>query len=87
MSKTSVITARIDEGTLQLVDRIVSAQGRTRAWFIARAVQRYAEAEGEYLVFVQEGIDALDRGEVVPHDEVMAELDRLIMTQEARCVK
>jgi predicted transcriptional regulator len=87
MSKTSVITARIDEGTLQLVDRIVSAQGRTRAWFIARAVQQYAEAEGEYLVFVQEGIDALDRGEVVPHNEVMAELDRLIMTQEARCVK
>jgi predicted transcriptional regulator len=85
MSK--VVTARIDEGTLQLVDRIASAQGRTRAWFVAKAVQQFAESEAEYLAFVQEGIDALDQGESVPHDEVMAELDSMIAEQEARCAR
>lgn len=87
MSKSAVITARVNEETLQLVDRIASAQGRTRAWFVARAVQQFAEAESEYLAFVQEGIDALDNGDTVPHEEVMAELDGFITEQEARCVK
>ena len=86
MSKSAVITARVDEDTLRLVDRVAKAQGRTRAWFVANAVQRFAEAEAGYLAFVQEGIDALDRGDSVPHDEVMAELDGMIEDFQARCV-
>ncbi len=87
MSKTAVITARVDEDTLELVDRVAKAKGRSRAWFVANAVQRFAESEAEYLAFVQEGIDALDRGESIPHEEVMAELDAMIAEQQARCGK
>jgi predicted transcriptional regulator len=87
MSKTAVITARVDEDTLELVDRVAKAKGRSRAWFVANAVQRFAESEAEYLAFVQEGIDALDRGESIPHEEVMAELDAVIAEQQARCAK
>jgi predicted transcriptional regulator len=87
MSKSAVITARVDEGTLELVDRVAKAKGRSRAWFVANAVQRFAESEAEYLAFVQEGIDALDRGESIPHDEVMAELDEMIADFQARCAK
>lgn len=35
--------------------------------------------------FVQEGIDAIERGDVVPHDDIMAELDAMIATHRARC--
>lgn len=87
MNKTAVITARVDQETLQLVDRIVLAKGRTRAWFVSRAVQQFAEAEAEYLAFVQEGIDALDRGDTVSHEEVMAELGGMIANLEAQCAK
>jgi predicted transcriptional regulator len=87
MGKSAVITARVDEATLELVDRLASSQGRTRAWFIAKAVQQFAESEAEYLAFVQEGIDALDRGDDVAHEEVMAELDTFIAEQEARCAQ
>ncbi len=74
MSKTSVITARLDQDTLDLVDKVAGAQGRTRSWFAAHAIREAAEREAEYLAFVQEGIDAADRGELTPHDEVFARL-------------
>src|SRR3546814_3644890 len=73
MSKTSVITARIDADTLDLVDRIAAAQGRSRSWFAAEAVRRMAEEEAAFLAFVQAGIDSADRGELIPQEEVRSE--------------
>lgn len=78
MSKSAVITTRIDQETLDLVDRLSKVHGRSRAWFAARAIRRVAETEGDFLAFVQEGIDAADRGDLVPHEQVVAELDAMI---------
>jgi predicted transcriptional regulator len=74
MSKTAVVTARLDAETLALVDKVAKAQGRSRAWFAAQAIQRVAEREADFLAFVQEGIDAADRGELIPHEEVFREI-------------
>ena len=70
MSKSAVITARIDEETLKLVDRVSKAHGRSRASFAAQAIRQIAEKEAELLAFVQEGIDAADRGDLIPQEEV-----------------
>jgi predicted transcriptional regulator len=70
MSKTAVITARVDQETLALVDRVSKAHNRSRAWFVARAVAEAARKEAEYLAFVQVGIDAADRGDLISHEEV-----------------
>ena len=70
MSKTAVITARLDEETLKLVDRVAKAHGRSRAAFAAQAIRQIAEREAEFLAFIQEGIDAADRGDVVSQDEM-----------------
>jgi predicted transcriptional regulator len=85
VSKSAVITARVDEETLELVDRVSKAQGRSRAWFAARAIADAARREAEFLAFVQEGIDAADRGALIPHEEVMAKLDAMIARHQARC--
>ncbi|MBB5686118.1 CopG family ribbon-helix-helix protein [Sphingobium boeckii] len=74
MSKTSVITARLDPETLELVDKVAKSHGRSRAWFAAHAIQRVAESEADFLAFVQVGIDAADRGELIPQDEVFAKI-------------
>ncbi|MEK6541588.1 MAG: ribbon-helix-helix protein, CopG family [Pseudomonadota bacterium] len=70
-SKLAVISARVDAETLALIDRIAAVRGRSRAWLVASAVKRMAEDEAAYLAFVQEGIDAVERGDVIPHEEVM----------------
>lgn len=82
---SSVITTRLDPETLALVDRVAKAQGRSRSWFAAQAIKRAAEAEAEYQAFVQVGIDAIDRGDVVDHDVVMTKLDDWIAELETEC--
>ncbi|MBV9843126.1 MAG: ribbon-helix-helix protein, CopG family [Sphingomonadaceae bacterium] len=84
MSKTAVISFRVDEATLAKIDQVAKAQGRSRAWFAAEATRRVAESEADFLAFVQEGIDAADRGELIPHEEVMAELAEMIGRHRAR---
>ena len=81
---SSVITTRLDTETLALVDRVAKAQGRSRSWFAAQAIKRAAEEEAEYLAFVQIGIDSADRGELIPHEAVMAELDQMIARHRVR---
>ena len=84
MSKTSVITTRLDQQTLDLVDKVAGAQGRSRSWFAARAIREAAEREAEFMAFVQVGVDAADRGDLIPHDEVMAEMRQMIARHRAR---
>lgn len=69
-SKLAVISARVDAETLALIDRIAAAQGRSRAWLVASAVKRMAEDEVAYLAYIQEGRDAIARGDLIPHEEV-----------------
>lgn len=82
---SAVITARVDQETLALIDKVAQAQGRSRAWFAARAIEDAARREAEFLAFVQEGLDDIAAGRVIPHEEVMAELDEMIASHEARC--
>jgi len=83
--KSAVITARLDPDTLALVDRLAEAQGRTRASFAAEAIRRVAESEADFMAFVQVGIDAADRGDMIPHEEVMAQLEARMEKHRDRC--
>lgn len=72
MNKPAAITAYVDADTLATVEQLAAAQGRTAAEFAAEAIQRVAEGEAEYRAFVQVGIDAADRGELIDQDEMEA---------------
>jgi predicted transcriptional regulator len=85
MTKSAVISARVDAETLALVDQVTKAHGRSRAWFAAQAIRKAAEKEAEFLAFVQVGIGAADRGDVVSHEEVTAEVQEMIAKHKARC--
>ena len=69
-----VLTTRIDEEVSAKLDALAAATGRTRSWLSARALKSYVERESEFLAFIQEGVDALDRGDWVPHSVVVADL-------------
>ena len=42
MSKSAVLTTRVDEETLALVDKVAQATGRSRAWIAAQAIREVA---------------------------------------------
>ena len=85
MSSPLRITAELDTDTMAIVDSLAASKGITGAEFAAEAIRRVAESEADYRAFIQVGIDAADRGDVVPHEQVMAELDQMIERHQSRC--
>ena len=85
MSALTSITAQIDSETMAIVDSLAASKGMTGSQFAAEAIRRVAESEADYRAFIQVGIDAADRGDVVSHEVVMAELDQMIERHRSRC--
>lgn len=77
MSQT-VVTARIDSETSAKLDLLVDRLGRSRSWLTARALESFVAQESEFLAFVQQGIDSLDRGEAIDHAKMVPFFDELI---------
>jgi predicted transcriptional regulator len=72
MSKTAVVTTRIDAASSEKLDELASKLDRSRAWVIQQAIERYVDAELELLAFIQVGIDSADRGELISQEEMEA---------------
>ena len=49
-----------------------------------RAIRQYLADEGQEILDVQDGIAEAERGEVVPIEDVLAEMDELIAQLEAK---
>ena len=79
------IAVPLDADTLALIEKLSAARGSSVAEFAAEAVRRIAESEADFDAFIQVGIDAADGGDLIPHEEVMAELDAMIAKHQARC--
>jgi len=84
---SETVTASVDADTLAIVDQLARERGITVAEYAAEAVRRVAESDADFRAFIQVGIDAADRGNLIPHEEVMAELDAMIEKHRARCSK
>ena len=87
MADALPVTTDVDPETMALVDRVAMRRGISSRDFMAQAIRRAAESDADFDAFIQAGIDSLDRGEGVPHEQVMAELDAMIAKHEARCTR
>lgn len=68
MSK--VVTARIKDEVLADIDRIAEMRDRSRAWVLSRMIEKAVEHELEFRAFIQEGVDAIERGEYYTQEEM-----------------
>jgi predicted transcriptional regulator len=75
MSKTAVITARVNPETLSMLDALAARMRRSRAWIVGEALKDYVADQTAFLDFVQEGVDDLDAGRTVTHEEMIRELE------------
>jgi predicted transcriptional regulator len=69
---TQVVTARLSEALVGKLDTLATMTERSRAWHVAKAVERYVEEELDLHAFIQEGVDSADRGDLVGQAEVEA---------------
>eukprot|EP01035_Chromulina_nebulosa_P037657 gene37657-50841_t len=70
MSKTSVITARIDVDLSDRIDALAAKLDRSRAWIMSKAIERFVEEETAFRAFIQAGEDSIDRGEFFTQEEM-----------------
>jgi predicted transcriptional regulator len=70
MADSIVVTARLAAEAVEQLDALAERIDRSRAWIIQRAVESYVGKEMDFLNFVQEGIDAADRGDVISQEEM-----------------
>ncbi len=72
------ITTAVDAATDDAISRVAAARGITRDEFAADALRRAVRSDEKLAAFAKVGSDAADRGDVISHEVVMAELDAMI---------
>jgi predicted transcriptional regulator len=56
---------------------LAARDGRTAGDLVREAVERYIEDDAKFVAAVMKGLESLDRGEFVSHEEVGKRIDRL----------
>jgi predicted transcriptional regulator len=72
------LTAQVPEELLSQIDAVAEKLDRSRAWVIKHALKRYLEErelDDRRWKETMEAIEAAERGEVVPGEDVLAWLD------------
>lgn len=77
MADTS-ITIRTDPELAAKVAALATAMDRSRNWVIEDALREYVEAQAWQIEGIKAAIVSLDKGEGIPHEQVMADMEALL---------
>jgi predicted transcriptional regulator len=78
------VSLRVPADLIETLDKIAAALERSRSWVMPRALRQYVADEGQEVLDVQEGLAELERGEGIPIEDVLAEMDEIIAKAEAK---
>ena len=78
MAETTTITVRISMDAKAAIDRLAQLTKRSRSYLMAEALAQYLPEELDAVEGIQKGLEDLEAGRVIPHDEVMADLDAVV---------
>jgi predicted transcriptional regulator len=78
------MSLRLDDQLAGQLTTIATLTDRPKTWHIEQALRDYLAREIEFLEAVEEGIRAEEAGDMVDHDEVVAELDAIIAAARAK---
>ncbi|WP_417482668.1 CopG family ribbon-helix-helix protein [Maricaulis sp.] len=68
------ISISLDDATGEKLDALAQSQGRPRPQLVRDAIEQYLETETRIIEAIKAGIADADAGNLIPHEEVMAEL-------------
>jgi predicted transcriptional regulator len=66
----AAFTLRIDESTLEALDRLAEKTDRSRSWLAARAIEEYIALNAWQIAKTEAGIAAADRGDFADDQDV-----------------
>ncbi|MFO1433685.1 MAG: CopG family ribbon-helix-helix protein [Candidatus Competibacteraceae bacterium] len=74
----NTITIRTNPEITTKIEALAVAMNRSRNWVIEDALKQYIETQAWQIEGIEEAMAAMDRGEGMAHEDVMAEIDTLI---------
>lgn len=78
MAAKPILNIRIAPGTLQRLDAIAAATRRSRSFIANEALEAWIGREIELIEDLRIGLEEARAGKVVPHEQVMRDLDAAI---------
>jgi len=81
------ISVRLPADIVEKLDKVAAIMERPRSWVILDAIREYLADEGQEVLDIQAGIEEADRGETVPFEEVLAEMERRVSEAKAKRAK
>ena len=79
------ISVRLPAEIVEKLDKVAAILERPRSWVILDAIREYLADEGQEALDIQAGIEEADRGELVPFEDVLAEVsERIAQTEVSR---
>jgi predicted transcriptional regulator len=77
MSNTEkTISFRADAEKIDVLDSLAAAQDRPRSYLINQAIDNYIQIHAYQDALVRKGIEDMQKGRIVSHDEVVKRLKR-----------
>ncbi len=84
MAATTTITVRVTNDARDKLDRLAALTRRSRSFLAAEALDVYLKFELEILEGIEEGIEDMRAGRVVPHEQVVAETQAIVDAARAQ---
>jgi predicted transcriptional regulator len=78
MPSSHTLTIRVKAETKDKLERLAKLTQRTRSWHAADALDAYVDRELRIAEAVREGLEDLETGQLVPHEDVAAEARAII---------
>lgn len=76
MKKQTLVSVRLSDPVAERLENLAQATNRSKSFLAALAIEEFLALQEWQVAAIKEGIDAADRGELVSHDEAVAELSR-----------
>jgi predicted transcriptional regulator len=69
---SNVISARVSDEVLAMIDQLALDQDRSRSWVVAKLVELATKKQIEQLTFIQKGFDEIEQGDSYTQEEMEA---------------
>ena len=72
--ENTLVSARIPVNVANRLDDLAKSMHRSKSYLAAQAIEEFVDLQEWYVAAIQEGIDAVERGDVVSHEQALAVL-------------
>ena len=80
----TTLTVRVSPELKERLGKLAEQTQRTKSFLAGEAIAGYVERELEIVAGIGRGLADMKAGRVVPHEEVMAEIDGIVEAAKAR---